>query len=254
MCWTCCWFFHKYPENCDHSIAAKCARSATSKTDIHTPQFQKNLAALLTPTVEPDCLLSPLSLVRSRFPKSLWHLELTYHVNNPPPLACFKWRNLFMTFCRSFLFIWFARMSQMLRLFRVWELHKKAKRKKKPHDDFWYVRSRRTFPRRRGWRTASLCFLPQRLSGMPCVYSVFWRKSWHRILYKQLWKTFAAASRNISLGLWLWSFGLIVSKHKQSINMVCKDKNISKLSEASSWCQSMVQPMKQWFLKNLKVL
>lgn len=143
-------------------------------------------------------------------------------------------------------------MPRMLRLFLVWELHKKAKRRKShtTASDTCNLRGRSW--EAGGWRTASLCFLPQRLSGMPCVYSVFWRKSWHRILYKQLWKTFAAASRNISLGLWLWSFGLIVSKHRPSINIVCKDKNISDFSEAWSWCQSMVKPLKQWFLNNLK--
>lgn len=125
--------------------------------------------------------------------------------------------------------------------FVVWELRMKNKKNKKRRhkNGFRYVPSQRTFPRRRGWRTANLCFLPQRLAGMPCVYSVFWGKSWHRILYKQLWKTFAAASRNISLGLWLWSFGLIVSKRAECKHRLQRQKYL-ELTEASSRCQSMV--------------
>lgn len=36
-CWTCCCHFHMYPENCDHSIEAKHARSVMSK-NLH-PNF-----------------------------------------------------------------------------------------------------------------------------------------------------------------------------------------------------------------------
>lgn len=167
-----------------------------------------------------------------------------------------------MTFCRSSLFIWFARrMPRMLRLFLVWELHKKAKQSKAKKRKEKATRrllirviSEDIPEKERVENSKSLFSTSAPVWNAMYIYCVFWRKSWHRILYKQLWKTFAAASRNISLGLWLWSFGLIVSKHRPGINIVCKDKNISNFQKPRRGAKARFNHWNSDFLKTKKVL